>query len=225
LLVSGTNAIVINAAATDKVTIAGLDINGIGTGAQTSLNGIKVLSARMVRIYDNEIYRFQSGVTVAPTSSQTSVVMTNNHIHNNGIGVINAPGSNAISFTAITMRNNNVQDNVCGAVTSAFGTNGSTPVAATNCGTNTAASGINKPAVITAFGNGFNLNGPGAGLTSRGASATFDIGRNDITGNTVGISLLDGGHARTFGNNEIVNNGSTTAPDQTATFALKRKKK
>jgi nitrous oxidase accessory protein NosD len=74
VLVSGTNAIVINATATDTVTLRGLDINGIGTGAQTSLSGIKVLSANKVNIYDNEIYRFRAGVVVAPTSANTRVV-------------------------------------------------------------------------------------------------------------------------------------------------------
>src|ERR671934_196251 len=53
VLVSGTNAIVINAASTDKVTLRGLDINGIGTGAQTSLGGGKILSAKQVNIFDN----------------------------------------------------------------------------------------------------------------------------------------------------------------------------
>src|SRR4051812_4349549 len=52
VLVSGTNAIVVNATATDKVTLRGLDVNGIGTGAQTSLTGIKVLSAKSVHIID-----------------------------------------------------------------------------------------------------------------------------------------------------------------------------
>src|SRR5919199_6103491 len=67
VLVSGTNAIVVSAAATDKVTLKGLDINGIGTGAPTSLSGVKVLNAQQVNLFGNEIYRFQSGVTVAPT--------------------------------------------------------------------------------------------------------------------------------------------------------------
>src|SRR4051812_33409442 len=70
VLVSGTNAIVVNATATDHVTLRGLDINGIGVGAQTSLSGVKVLSARNVDIFDSEIYRFQAGITVAPTSAQ-----------------------------------------------------------------------------------------------------------------------------------------------------------
>src|SRR5947207_15945484 len=48
VLVSGTNAIVINAAATDKVTLRGLDINGIGVGTPTSLVGVKVIQAPTV---------------------------------------------------------------------------------------------------------------------------------------------------------------------------------
>src|SRR5205823_11609353 len=48
VLVSGTNAIVINAAATDKVTLRGLDINGIGVGTPTSLVGVKVIQAATV---------------------------------------------------------------------------------------------------------------------------------------------------------------------------------
>src|ERR671932_2053107 len=44
VLVSGTNAIVVNAAATDSVTLRGLDINGIGTG----LNGVRVIAAKAV---------------------------------------------------------------------------------------------------------------------------------------------------------------------------------
>src|SRR4051812_22537745 len=63
VLVAGTNAIVVNATATDSITLRGLDINGIGTGAQTSLSGVKVLGAQRVQIFDSEIYRFQSGVT------------------------------------------------------------------------------------------------------------------------------------------------------------------
>src|SRR5215210_9047037 len=86
VLVSGTNAIVVNALATDKVTLRGLDINGIGVGAQTSLSGVKVLSAARVNIFDNEIYRFKAGIAVVPTSAQTRVVVRGNHIHDNGIG-------------------------------------------------------------------------------------------------------------------------------------------
>src|SRR3954453_21992869 len=73
VLVAGTNAIVVNAAATDKVTLKGLDINGTGVGAPISLTGVKVLSAAVVHIFDSEIYKFKAGVAVVPTSAQTRV--------------------------------------------------------------------------------------------------------------------------------------------------------
>src|SRR5947207_14153377 len=44
VLVSGTNAVVVSAALTDTVTLRGLDIFGIGTGAPTSLSGVKVIN-------------------------------------------------------------------------------------------------------------------------------------------------------------------------------------
>ena len=210
VLVSGTNAIVINATATDKVTLKGLDINGIGVGAQTSLSGVKVLSARHVNLIDNEIYRFQSGVTIAPTSAQTAVVLKGNHIHDNGIGVINAPGNNLITFTSATLRYNELQDNTCAVVVSAFGTNASTPSAATNCGTNTAASGINKTAIVDLWNNGINLNG--FGVFSRGASAQANLAYNQVNANgNFGLRSLDSGVLRTTtpATNLIANNAAT----------------
>src|SRR3954447_7411090 len=179
VLVSGTNAIVVNATATDTVTLRGLDINGIGVGAQTSLSGVKVLGARKVRVFDSEIYRFQSGVTIAPTTAVTSVVLKGNHIHDNGIGVINAPGNNAISFVTATLRYNDIQDNTCGVTTTSFGTNASTPTT-TDCGS-AAAGAINKTAVTEMYHNGINDNG--FGVFTRGSLATAEIAWNDITGN------------------------------------------
>src|SRR3954463_16583068 len=46
VLVSGTNAIIINAQPTDTVILRGLDIEGLGTG----LNGIRWLSAAILQI-------------------------------------------------------------------------------------------------------------------------------------------------------------------------------
>jgi hypothetical protein len=50
ILAALTNGVIINAAATDTVTLEGLDINGAGTGAQTALVGVKVLGAARVNI-------------------------------------------------------------------------------------------------------------------------------------------------------------------------------
>ncbi len=196
-LVSGTNAIVVNATATDKVTIDGLDINGIGTGAPTSLSGIKILSAGRVNIVNNEITRFRAGVVMAPTpaASQARVVLSNNHIFDNGVGVINAPGNNGITNTVATLRNNLINDNVCGVASGAFGTNASTPDASVNCGT-AAAGAIDKVTATRMTGNAIFDNQ--FGVFSRGLNSTVDLSNNDVVGNTsFGIRRLDGGILRT----------------------------
>src|SRR3954447_4040841 len=89
VLVSGTNAIVVSAGNADKVTLDGLDINGIGTNnAPTSLSGVKVINAARVNVLNSEIYRFQVGVAVVPAPASlntTRVVLKNNHIHENNL--------------------------------------------------------------------------------------------------------------------------------------------
>src|SRR3954451_5945394 len=226
VLVQGTNAIVVNATATDTVTLRGLDIFGIGVGAPTSLSGVKVLSARRVNIVDSEIYRFQSGVTIAPTSASTNTVLINNHIHDNGVGVINAPGNNLITFSTATLRNNNIQANTCGVTTSSVGTNASTPVAATDCGAATTASGINKTVVTTMVNNGINDNG--FGVFGRGSLSTSEIAWNDITGNSsFGLRRLDSAIIKTTNpaTNLISNNAASDATNGTNTLTKQQAKK
>lgn len=219
VLVSGTNAIIINAAATDKVTLRGLDINGVGTGAQTSLSGIKVLSAARVNILDSEIYRFMAGVAVVPTSAQTRVLMFNNHIHDNGVGVINAPGNNAITNTVATLRWNTINDNTCGVVSGAFGTNGATPNAATNCGTAASTSLIDKLAATRLWHNGIHDNS--FGVFSRGTNSIVDIAHNEVTGNTTfGLRRLDGGQMRsTTPGTNVLSNAADDLPAGGLTIA------
>ena len=187
VLVSGTNAIVINAANTDKVTLKGLDINGIGTGAQTSLVGIKVLNASRVDIIDTEVYRFKAGVAVVPTglSTTTRVLIANSHIHNNGIGVITAPGNNTITDVVTKVRNSEIDDNTCGIVAGAGGTNASTPDAATNCGT-ALPGAINKLAETGVDNSSVAFNG--TGVFARGTSGRALLAYSEIVRNSVGMS-------------------------------------
>jgi hypothetical protein len=188
VLVSGTNAIVINAAATDKVTIKGLDINGVGVGAPTSLSGVKILSAKRVSLIENEIYQFKAGVAIVPTSANTRTVLVRNHIHNNDIGVINAPGNNTVGFTNATLRYNDIQDNFCGVVTSAFGTNASTPTT-TDCGA-APAGAINQTATTRIFHSGINDND--FGVFGRGTNSVTQVAWSEITGSSsFGVRKVD----------------------------------
>lgn len=83
VLASGVNGIIINAAATDKVVIDGLDIHGAGTG----LNGIRVLSARDVQITNTSIEGFTvSGISIEGTS-KNRVTVSNVTLLNNDLGI------------------------------------------------------------------------------------------------------------------------------------------
>jgi hypothetical protein len=214
VLVSGTNAIVINAAATDKVTLKGLDINGVGTGAPTSLTGVKVLSARTVHLVNDEIYKFQAGLSVQTSAANTSVVMFNSHVHDNGVGVFNGPGTAGVTSSIVTLRNNVIADNVCNVATSSFGANASTPVAGTDCGAATSGSGINSRTVTNSLHNSLS-DASNVSVYARGSQAISRIGDNDITQNLVDLLTVDGGSIRSFGDNYDAGNATTNPPTST----------
>lgn len=57
ILAAGTNGILINAAATDRIVIDGLEIDGAGTG----LNGIRIINAGSVIVKDTVVRNFRGG--------------------------------------------------------------------------------------------------------------------------------------------------------------------
>jgi hypothetical protein len=120
-----------------------------------------------------------------------------------------------------TLRNNLIADNVCGASVSSTGPNASTPTT-TDCGT-AAAPGFNGVSHLLAFGNGFYDNG--TGLLARGGNSRLQIGNNDISTNAVGLARLDSGFIKSFGNNQLIDNGSTIVPNAPNDTFTKRKGK
>ena len=219
ILNASTTGITINDATsaagpgTAKVVIHGLDINGVGTG----LNGIRIISAKSVRIADTEIYgNTGTGIMQAPTSSQTRVVISRSDIHDNTIGVFNAPGNNLISATSQVLRNSDVTGNRCGVVVTSFGANSTTPNGNVDCGAAGAGSGISKTAVTGIFGNGIHDNA--FGVFSRGGLAMAEISGNQITGHSsFGLRRLDSGGIRavTPATNVLLNNAASDAPSTT----------
>jgi hypothetical protein len=96
MLVAGTSGIIINAAATDRIILDGLDIEGLGpTGNST--NGINILSARDVIVRNTSIRGFQnaaSGIGISVNSTnKVTLIVENSFIGNNRIGIsVTAPG-------------------------------------------------------------------------------------------------------------------------------------
>jgi hypothetical protein len=113
VLVSGTNGIVINAAATDTVVLEGLDIDGVGAG----LNGVQILGGNTVYVLRCAIRRFsQSGVNVNSSTSGIRVVIQDSVINFNatGVNVQGAGGATMIMNTTI-FANSSVGIQVTGA--------------------------------------------------------------------------------------------------------------
>lgn len=73
VLVSGTNAIIINAAATDTIVLRGISIDGVNTG----LNGVRFIAGGKLIIEDSTIQSFtQYGVDFEP-STAAQLIMRN----------------------------------------------------------------------------------------------------------------------------------------------------
>jgi len=133
VLVSGTNAIIISAAATDNVTLEGLDIEGLNTG----LDGVKVLSAKTVYIVRCAIRHFATnGVEMTSSSSGARVFIKDSFITQNGTNAVANSGGvrvqgngvgNVASILNTTLDGNanfavqaNGAGNVIGAANSTF---------------------------------------------------------------------------------------------------------
>src|SRR3954452_10387026 len=100
VLVSGTNAIIINAGSTGVVVLRGLDIEGLGTG----LDGIKVIGGlAALHVEKCTVNAFRgtngSGIEIAPTTAGTTLVFIKDTIVRNngqgtGGGIFINPGAN-----------------------------------------------------------------------------------------------------------------------------------
>lgn len=106
VLVSGTNGIVVSLpAATDRVLLQGLDIEGLGTG----LDGVKIIGSGTTTIVNCQIRHFTgNGVNLVGTSGARAVikdsVITNNA---GGFNIAGAGGAQNTGLSFTTLYDNN----------------------------------------------------------------------------------------------------------------------
>jgi hypothetical protein len=161
VLVSGTDGIVVAAAATDTVVLEGLDFDG-ATG--TGLNGVNVLSGQRVYILRCAIRRFSgNGVNVASNTPNTHVFINNSFINLNGGGVNvqgNGTGNTAEIYNTTIDGNTNFAAQASGAGNLIVGLN-------SVFADSTAAISLSNGATATSFGPSNVVAGPGAFTTTR----------------------------------------------------------
>jgi len=162
VLVSGTNAIIINALSTDTVVLRGLDIEGLGTG----LDGIKVLGGLgALHVEKCTINAFRgtngNGIEIATSAvGTTKVFIKDTNVRDNGQGtgggIFINPGASAIvkaSLDNVRMENNLFGFKVQGSSTAQV--NDSTAAGNTNAGfTNAPGAAILSLSRSVSTGNG-----------------------------------------------------------------------
>jgi hypothetical protein len=200
VLVSGTNGITIAAASTDVVNLRGLVINGLNT----SINGVQVISAARVEIFECVIQEMgngagSGGILVAPSSGTVSVGIYNSLLKENGAdGVLIKPSGGATAN--VTISNSHIENNTGNVATT---TDGGVKANA-NAGGNVHLA-ISNSSISLNVGNGV------IAISGGGNTATVDLNNVNISNNTTNgiLSSASGGtSAVTVGASILSFNGS-----------------
>jgi hypothetical protein len=160
VLVSGTNAIIINAGVNDVVELIGLNIQGLGTG----LAGVKVLSAKAVHIRRSSVRGFANaasgvGIHVVPSVNPARVTVSDTVVSQNTQGILAAPAGGAPSASTVAVDRVLVENNAGPGIRA----NGNGTIRVTN-------------SVIT---------GNNRGVQTGGTGQMISLGNNMLAGNIV----------------------------------------
>ena len=203
VLVSGTNAIVVNALSSDDVILRNLDINGVGAG----LAGILILSAHDVRIENCKIYGF-SGRGIDDHRTAGHLAVMNTVVSDNGqTGIVALSGGGSTLNVII----DHVQ--MHGNGNSGFAiTGGTRAMVVHSSATSNAAYGFYADSTATldlddsaAFGNA------SIGIVST-SGATIRLSNTTVTNNGTGLYVGLGANILSYGTNRIAGNTSGNGP-------------
>jgi len=189
-LASGTNAVIINAAATDKVVLRNIYLHG---AANTGLNGVRILAGAAVTIENCVITQFaQQGISDVRTAGATKLYVRNTVIHNNtGVGIgLAAAGPHNVVLENVSSTNN------LSGLTAAFGNN--TVVQNSVFSTNSSFG------VQADSGGTVNIDNSVISHNGTGVSATGTV---RLSNSTITLNLA-GGNFTSYGNNRTLGNGS-----------------
>jgi len=214
VLVSGTNAIIVNAPTNAVVVLRGLDIEGLGTG----LTGIKVLAAGVVHVENCTINNFtQIGIDFVPTAAAAStsqlhvsntIIRDNQGASSGGIRI--KPGTNVSAIGMI--ENTQLRNNFFGL---RVDDNSKVTAKNTTAADNVSSAGflaVSTAAAVTLSLDSCVATGNLNGVKADNSNATVRIANCSIFGNTNGLVNNTGGtlgHIVSFGNN---NNADPSSP-------------
>jgi hypothetical protein len=230
---NGGTAILINAQPGDKINIIGVVLDGI---ALPNTGGISVIGGGSLYVQDSIIRNFTAGgINFSPNvpgSSQGEISLSNTLIADNGLAGINIEPSGSGAVVGV-LDHVNIKSNVNDGLdvfseTQTINVTVTDSVSANNGGNGIISETIGTTVNVmvrnsTIANNGRNgLSNGGvndSGLFAAGSGAQLWVTRSTITGNLVGWSTLNSGLVTSFGDNNIVGNGSAnTEPPSPLTY-------
>lgn len=219
ILGAGTNGIVINAGASDVVTIRNISINGAGSG----LNGIRFIAGAALHIEDCVIFNFsQKGVEFTPTGASRlfisdTIIRNNNNAANGGAVrlAVGAAGSVIATMDRVRMHGNTF--GVFAAVRTTATVRDSEISSNTTNGV--FASGNAVAPISVHVEDTLISDCQARGIRPDGSMSTIRISNDTVVHNFTGLAVNSGGKIVSFGNNRIEGNTTDGAP--TSTIVLK----
>jgi hypothetical protein len=194
VLVAGTNAIVIAAAAADRVVLRNLQIQGLGGSANPGLVGVKIISAASVSIEDCVVTQFSQQGILDQRSGAGGKLMVKNT-------VLTLNGGSGISVAGVAT-NNAVLDGVQ-SFNNAFGL-----AAATGNNVTVKRSVFSSNGTGVTADNGANISVDGSAINSNGTGVNGSgvrVSDSDINFNTIAAFASN---PTSFGTNRLVSNAS-----------------
>ena len=205
ILAAGTNVIIVNAAASDIVTIRNVSIDGANTG----INGIRFLAGGALHIEKCEIFGFAGrGIDAEPAGGSTMYVLDTVLRNNDGGGILIKPGVYlGTSLDKVRLDGNfygvRAENNANVTIRDSIAAGNSTH------GFHAFSTGAG---ILINLENSTATNNGGGGVTTSGAAAGISISNSTIMSNAQGINTSAGGSVYSFGNNRIIGNGTDGAP-------------
>ena len=211
ILSAGSNGIIINAGAGDRIILRNLYIEGFNTG----LNGVRVLAAGSVLLDDVRIERFtQNGIDV---SSTTAVDLT---IRGGSIFGLTGTGAGIkVQPAASGSASVDVENVGISVVPAGIFVGPRSRVRARNVSVGGVAnvafqadSTVGTPGLAEILISGSSAMESGIGVNASGAEARITLHDSTIANNDRGIASGRGGVVQSFGDNRIFGNGINGQP-------------
>lgn len=198
---AGTNGVIVNAAATDVVTLRGLQMNGVLTG----INGIRFLAGGRLIVEDCAIQGVTgNGIDFSPTTAAKLLVRNTT--------ISRVSGGSAISVTpgvggtaAVTIENTRMYSNKNGltVVSGTATVNESVVSQSDQNGIFANSAGAN---VVISVNNSRVTNNTAVGIRALNPTSSIFVSNTIISGNGTGVGAFSGAALSTYKNNSLVNN-------------------